>query len=191
MSNEDLQTAKKLMMSYSNHIQMNKNSLLAKIYGIFTLQTLNNEEQHFYLMKNMNHCSKKFVLAQYDLKGSLREVTKNNQVNVSLDNNDDKVDESTKVLKELNFINNEKMIYTEQCFQEKIVQQLVKDSQFLMNLGIMDYSLFVSKVEHKKMKEEMVKKNMFNELYLVLTLEKQNQLMMKLNCVPSQEPNVN
>ena len=64
----------------------------------------------------MNHCSKKFVLAQYDLKGSLREVTKNNQVNVSLDNNDDKVDESTKVLKELNFINNEKMIYTEQCF---------------------------------------------------------------------------
>ena len=178
-------------MSYSNHIQMNKNSLLAKIYGIFTLQTLNNEEQHFYLMKNMNHCSKKFVLAQYDLKGSLREVTKNNQVNVSLDNNDDKVDESTKVLKELNFINNEKMIYTEQCFQEKIVQQLVKDSQFLMNLGIMDYSLFVSKVEHKKMKEEMVKKNMFNELYLVLTLEKQNQLMMKLNCVPSQEPNVN
>jgi len=59
-------------------------------------------------MKNMNHCNKKFILAQYDLKGSLREVNENDQIDIDPSN---KEMESKRVLKELNFINNENMIH--------------------------------------------------------------------------------
>ena len=61
----------KILPAYIEHHRKNPNSLLAKIFGIFTIKKKKYEQQHVMLMENtrqlQDKSKEKFV---YDLKGS-------------------------------------------------------------------------------------------------------------------------
>ena len=55
MNNEELKLFIELLPAFSNHFQTKKNTLLAKIYGVFTIKTkyLNEKKEfNFMLMEN-------------------------------------------------------------------------------------------------------------------------------------------
>lgn len=74
------------------------------------------------------------MTAKYDLKGSTV-------------NREEKDVKSTSTQKDVNFNKHERHIYLEEPEIERFIKIVNKDSFFLNNLKIMDYSLFLIKLE--------------------------------------------
>ena len=71
MTQTELDLYLKKLPEFSKHFQTNKNSLLAKIYGVFTINTEFMKKVHVMLMENtMQIKSSKNLLFVFDLKGS-------------------------------------------------------------------------------------------------------------------------
>ncbi len=59
------------LVYFHEHYKKNPNSLLAKIYGLFTFTGYEIQRTyHLILMKNILGCEKKQIIRTYDLKGS-------------------------------------------------------------------------------------------------------------------------
>jgi 1-phosphatidylinositol-4-phosphate 5-kinase len=69
MTNNDLSTFKKLFKDYTNHVSINKDSLLARVYGIFTIKKEDMVPVHLILMGNTMQT--KALKHVFDLKGSM------------------------------------------------------------------------------------------------------------------------
>jgi 1-phosphatidylinositol-4-phosphate 5-kinase len=96
MNNGELATFKKIFRDYHQHVKANPNSMLARIYGIFTVKLEDLDPIHLLLMENtMQYLSqeKTSVDSTYDLKGSL-EGRDNKDPNPS----------NTDILKDLNIM---------------------------------------------------------------------------------------
>jgi hypothetical protein len=73
MTDTDLSTFKRIFKKYVKHVSTRQNSLLARIYGIYTITMKDMEPIHLILMANtkrtfMNNSSLLYV---FDLKGSM------------------------------------------------------------------------------------------------------------------------
>jgi hypothetical protein len=95
MNNGEFATFKKMFESYYNYLKDNENSLLARIYGIFTVHMEDIVPVHLILMANTTKCVTSDTIdpieCMFDLKGSLvGRVTK------------DKNPKKTTILKDLN-----------------------------------------------------------------------------------------
>ena len=60
----------KALPSYLSYLIKNKDSLIARIYGIFTIQMEDQEEVHILLMANLFE-NVKDRMSEFDLKGSI------------------------------------------------------------------------------------------------------------------------
>jgi len=58
-------------MDYYKHINLNPDSLLMKIYGIYKIQIANSEPVIFLITENMVGLDKERIKRSFDLKGSL------------------------------------------------------------------------------------------------------------------------
>ena len=76
MTDSDLSTFKKLFNDYFMGVSQNPNSLLARIYGIYTVKMEEVEPVHLILMGNSKQSNDKNIVHIFDLKGSFihREV---------------------------------------------------------------------------------------------------------------------
>eukprot|EP00347_Sterkiella_histriomuscorum_P009160 403342290 len=134
MTDSELSTFKSMFQDYYEYLQNNPRSMLARIYGIFTVQMEDIVPVHLILMGNTIQCSKPSeILNKFDLKGSLfnRKVKGKNH-------------ERGTVLKDLNLF--------QQC-QEHIFLRFSRDDRralldlmeddikFLSQHKLMDYSL--------------------------------------------------
>ena len=126
---------------YIEYMRQNPNSLICRIYGIYNLIQYNGTDFYVIVMRNVIGPFKENIVAKFDLKGS----TTNRKVK---DLNLSKIDND--VMKDLNFndiefglmLNNKNIAY--------IRKITTNDSQFLADLGLMDYSLFVVKLSLNK-----------------------------------------
>ena len=75
MNKSEQKVLKKALPSYLNHFKKNPKSLIAKIYGIYTVKMEDIREVHILLMGNL-FLNVKQKLSEFDLKGSIinREV---------------------------------------------------------------------------------------------------------------------
>ena len=69
MKNEELNAFLEKLEVYYQHLRKNKDSLIAKIYGVYTFSS-KDSKQHLFLMRNIASCPKEFIIRTYDLKGS-------------------------------------------------------------------------------------------------------------------------
>lgn len=76
-------------------------------------------------------------MAKYDLKGSTV-------------NREEKDESSKATQKDVNFNRNETYIKFDESEAERFMRIIEKDAKFLNSLGIMDYSLFLIKLEVKQ-----------------------------------------
>ena len=94
MSDSELNTFKRMFKDYYEYIKGNERSLLARIYGIFTVFLEDIDPVHLILMANTIKCKtkdKKSIDCLFDLKGSIvGRLTKDTDPN------------STPILKDLN-----------------------------------------------------------------------------------------
>ena len=131
-----------LLEKLAGHFSRNKDSLLVRFYGMFKIITksgvFKQNEIFFIIMKNVYGIFENNYLLKFDMKGSElnREVffAKN-------------ADVKKLVLKDTNFLNMEHVLLLNNDNLIKLREITRNDSTFLLNNGIMDYSLFVIKLK--------------------------------------------
>ncbi|KAL4490222.1 hypothetical protein ABPG72_004261 [Tetrahymena utriculariae] len=134
--------------SYFRYLKANPRSLIAKIFGVYSFEGLNEKPIHLLLMKNIAACTKQFIERTYDLKGSTfdRQVLpKTKKESESFSRALNKM-----ILKDIDFISLEKKIYISLENRFYIFNQLKRDSEFLKSCGWIDYSLIVFKINRKR-----------------------------------------
>ena len=71
MTQDDFRTFKKLFRLYFEHINKYPDSLLARIYGVYSVKMDEMTPVFLILMGNTKPCDPNYIYKQYDLKGSL------------------------------------------------------------------------------------------------------------------------
>ena len=136
MKDDELRVMLRILPHYLEHHRRNPDSLLAKIFGVFTVKKTGIKAFHLLLMENSVQVkSKQNLLACYDLKGSTQNrVTKG-------------VITNSTILKDLDFLNfkkNHKQLYTLSPLNRMLVRALRRDEYFLRLHGLIDYSLLIA-----------------------------------------------
>ncbi|CAD8088028.1 unnamed protein product [Paramecium sonneborni] len=152
MRQSEVNTYKKRLLNFATYQANNPQSLLNKIYGLYTFERFEKSEAkvHFLIMKNLSlGIPKNYIYRTYDLKGSEydREVLAKKS----------ETDLSKLTLKDLDFFKIEKQIWVEQNIAQKLTQNLFKDSEFLEKQKLIDYSLLVIIIDWKEQKQLLIK----------------------------------
>lgn len=141
MTNEELKFfLDKVAKEYFKYLEKTQTSLLARIYGIYSVKIQGTQTVNVMLMAHtMQILNKERVKAVFDLKGSSVKRTVDcgnqkgmNKLKTLKDNNFRKMHSSKKPLVQL-FASD----------RQFILSQIGKDTRFLRRLNIMDYSLLL------------------------------------------------
>ena len=139
MTDNDFNAFMKLFQLYFEHINNYKNSLIARIYGVYSVEMEQQDKQFLILMGNTKQIDDKFIKKIYDLKGSMvkREVK-----------GEEKSFKHTACLKDKNILNvckHESFINFCSHDIKKIMNRIRLDATLLSHFNLMDYSmLFVA-----------------------------------------------
>lgn len=143
------------MPYYYDHIRYNENSLLSRMYGVFSIEIAGISKIYFIMMENTFQSLQNNSISYniYDLKGS----TVKRQVK----------DPSATVLKDINYFNSpDCFIFMSRENKIRLIDQITKDIDMLKNHNIMDYSLLLGvgkskqRKSRKKLMEEGIKQNL-------------------------------
>jgi len=153
MNNNELRVFKEALPDYVQHIRKNPKSLIARIYGVFTVMMKDLVPVHLLLMSNSAQVGKDYELC-FDLKGSIinREVPKHEI-------------KPKGTLKDVNLINmkksklNEPFLLFRQKDRLKLFLLIQVDILFLCNHNLMDYSLLLFVEKNPNYQEPMIKKS--------------------------------
>lgn len=122
---------------YYKHCMENTDTLLAKIYGLYTIEINNITKIHVILMQNLLSFNTKFVKRIFDLKGSKVDRLTRKIENVS----------KMQALKDLDFMwmkkVDDELINIKNEYGELIYEVLNKDLSMLVDCELMDYSLLL------------------------------------------------
>lgn len=151
MEDPDYQTLiqNSFLTYYLLHLENNPNSIICRFYGVYSVYPdKTGTPLMMILMRNAKGPFKKLIRATFDLKGS----TMNRYTNV-------KKTSTSKdyfiVKKDLNFDEEIGGLNLKKEDKERFLSNSINDSKFFEDQGIMDYSLFIYKLEYT---EEEIKK---------------------------------
>lgn len=178
------------MTYYYLHLRNNPDSLICRFYGVFSIDpNMGGQPMKIILMRNLKGPFKKFIRGTYDLKGSTMnrkvEVCSGSKQKSEIDNNVINVNKKSSltdvsnsnnttnisndyfvVKKDLNFDEEIGGMNLTLEDKERFVNNLDKDIDFFEDNGIMDYSLFVFKLEmSEKELEDLSNYKDFNDYY--------------------------
>jgi hypothetical protein len=149
MDDSEYKTFKRLFIEYANLIKNPSESLLARIYGIYTVKKERITPIHCILMGSTISLTEggKNLIYQFDLKGSLI----NRYVKMK-GTHDPRI-----VLKDINLLElkSKNLLKFRQKDSEKIIKMVTRDSNILRNHSIMDYSLLLAIEKNPYRKEHI------------------------------------
>ncbi|CAI2386238.1 unnamed protein product [Moneuplotes crassus] len=137
MNDEEYQTFKRIFRKYTRHLLKHQDSLLARIFGIFTVKREKLTPVHLILMGNTCTLQGKKLKYMFDLKGSF--VNRETKVG--------KVHKPSQTLKDINLLNlkmQENFLKFTKVDADKIMERMKKDVPILKRGNIMDYSLLLA-----------------------------------------------
>ena len=128
---------------YHRHIKKNPESLLSRFYGIFTVKINFMKPISVVVMDNLMGQQVNEIQRVYDLKGSLhKRETK-------------KIESRKTVRKDLNFLRDTDVVMNvSPSAKADIKRRIKKDSEFLKQCGLMDYSLLLIVFSKRQYDEE-------------------------------------
>jgi len=145
ISTAELNTLLKILPAYLQHFKANPDSIIAKIYGVFTFQARSpNERYHLILMRNINGMPSTFVKRKYDLKGSTSGRRAVKEKDIMIEELQYKSD-----LKDLDFDRFEKKVHVSPEISQLLIETVKKDAAFLESQNLLDYSLALYLVDKK------------------------------------------
>ena len=133
MTKEDFNAWMKMFKSYFQHVNCFKESLLARVYGVYSIQMDDKEPVYLLMMGNTKPCESIYIKKMFDLKGSMvkRETFKN-------------LGKNTNALKDLNLLH----LTTDEIFIRmypedinQILDIMAYDISLVSQFNLMDYSL--------------------------------------------------
>lgn len=131
----------KFLNQYAKYTNDNPSTLLCPIYGIFKMIMLGGEDEVLIVvMRNLIGDFKDNIICKFDLKGS--------SFNRKEKFDPEKVE--NKVMKDLNFDEYEKVLMMSEKKLDVLRSITANDSKFLAKMELMDYSLFVVKLDLDK-----------------------------------------
>ena len=136
-----------ILPDYTAYMEKHADSLIAKYYGVFTLQREGtDEEEHFLVMRNVCGLPSDYVERQYDMKGSTfdREVLKNQNI-IELSELKGKG-----TLKDTDFFKYDQFLSIAPHLSSKFVTVMQRDASFFRQHNLIDYSLAVFIVNKKR-----------------------------------------
>lgn len=136
MTNSDLSTFKKLFESYFTTVCTRQSSLLARIYGIYTIKMEEVEPVHLILMGNSKDSNDALIKNVFDLKGS--------EVNRLVEGKNLKPTATLKDLNLLEICKSTILLQFRPEDQKHIMENLERDAIMLKKYNIMDYSLLLA-----------------------------------------------
>lgn len=149
MDDSEYSTFKRLFLEYENLVKNPNDSLLARIYGIYTVKKERITPIRFLLMGSTISLTEggKNLLYQFDLKGSLI----NRYVKTK------GTHDPGKVLKDINLLElkSKKLLKFREEDVKEIMRMIKRDSNILRNHSIMDYSLLLAIEKNPYRKEHM------------------------------------
>ena len=137
ITGDEKNTLLNILHDYFNYIKNHKNTLITKIYGIYTLVIKNASSVNIILMQNLFGCSPIHIQRMFDLKGS----------KVQRKTKDVQKWRRDQVLKDLDFQwltkVERKLINFKEDDIKQIRETLYGDISFYKSLSLMDYSLLL------------------------------------------------
>ncbi|KAF8888608.1 hypothetical protein BD779DRAFT_1523933 [Infundibulicybe gibba] len=131
----------KILKDYHAHVKEHPHTLLSRFYGLHRI--------HFVIMNNL-FPSHRDIHETFDLKGST----------VGRLYPEEKAAQNPRaVLKDLNWINREKMLELGPEKRALLTEQLRRDAEFLKKINVMDYSLLVGIHNMQRGNRDNVRKN--------------------------------
>jgi len=133
MTTGDFNAFKKLFRAYFDHIHMYEKSIIARIYGVYSVKMGEADPVYLMMLGNCKKCEDRHIKRVFDLKGSI--------VKRHVPGDDHK---NTAVLKDVNFlgmVKNEPVMMFDHKKKEEIILQMGKDVTLLSHFNLMDYSL--------------------------------------------------
>ncbi|XP_076604057.1 phosphatidylinositol 5-phosphate 4-kinase type-2 gamma-like [Chaetodon auriga] len=145
ISSEEVEEMHNILSEYHQHIvTCHGNTLLPQFLAMYRV-TVESEDTYLLVMRNM-FSHRLHVHRKYDLKGSLvsREASFKEKV------------KELPTYKDVDFRNNMQKVYVSDEEKEKITDKLSRDTEFLVRMRIMDYSLLlgIHDVERAEREEE-------------------------------------
>lgn len=134
LTRAELKFFRKIMSRYYSHMRKHLHSMLPRFLAMFKVTVTGCAPLRIIVMNNLFETPTRLniqIHGKYDLKGS----TRNRYVDVDKDG-----DGGHGVLKDLNF---QSKIFIGAEAKTVVLQQMVKDTQFLMDMNIMDQSLLL------------------------------------------------
>ena len=134
------------LYKYCKYLADNPKSLLSRLYGMYNLNVNQGKDNILIIvMRNVNGDFQDNVIAKFDLKGS--SFKRKSAFDI------EKID--IKTMKDNNFDEVEHKIFLSNESKEKLRKICTKDSEFLRDMELMDYSLFLIKISlsQKEMKD--------------------------------------
>ena len=129
------------LYKYCKYLAKNPKSLLSRLYGMYNLNVNQGKDNILIIvMRNVNGDFKDNIISKYDLKGS--SFKRKSAFDI------EKID--IKSMKDNNFDEIEHKIFLSKESSEKLRQICKKDSEFLRDMELMDYSLFLIKISLTK-----------------------------------------
>jgi len=132
MSKVECKFLRKILPQYYAYVMANPNTLLTRFYGIHRVKMQNAKTVRFMIMGSVFYTDR-FIHESYDLKGSThgRAATASEKM------------QDVPVLKDLDFLEREVKIDIGEEKAAMFLDQLKKDTDFLKQHQVMDYSLLV------------------------------------------------
>ena len=127
------------LKNYIEYISENGDSLLCRLYGLYKLTMVKGQDFLLIVMRNVIGDYHKNITVKYDVKGCTygRKVKLDDVPNHKIKN---------LTLKDINFKEMEKTIKFKEEYIKPFVKSIRKDGQFLRQMKVMDYSLFIVKI---------------------------------------------
>jgi 1-phosphatidylinositol-4-phosphate 5-kinase len=142
MTKGELKFMEVLIPDYYKHIKANPKSLLARVYGIYTVKMQGLKDIHLILMGNTLRWQNRADISRvYDLKGS----TYSRHVK------SEQSHKATVTLKDVNFIENLRELQEINLSRRQareLIETINSDTEMLCRHGIMDYSMLLG-IENK------------------------------------------
>jgi len=125
------------LYKYCKYLAENPKSLLSRLYGMYNLNVNQGKDNILIIvMRNVIGDFQDNIIAKFDLKGS--SFKRKSFFDI------DKIDEKT--MKDNNFDEIEHRIFLSKESSDKLRKICKKDSEFLRDMELMDYSLFLIKI---------------------------------------------
>lgn len=144
LNKEEFYLLLEYLEDFYGHFLTYPDTLIAKPLGMFKIENKEvNQSYYILLMKNNAGCPREHVLRTYDMKGSTDD-------RMTLKHNEEEWEIGNKVLKDLDFRRLEHQLDIDVSMAKELRTQLRIDTEFLMDLNLIDYSLLVMRVRREQ-----------------------------------------